>query len=117
MSKAIDAVGDIVTKGRVVRGWIGILPEDVSDAQAAQLGLLHGGVVLTQLYRPSPALEAGLRPGDVLRELNGKPIQTAQDALRRIAVLPPGAKLTLVGLRGNDSFEAHMSVIERPRSR
>jgi len=110
-------LSDIITKGRVVRGWIGIVPEDVSEAQAAQLGLLHGGVLLTQLYRTSPAADAGLRPGDLLSEMNGKPLQSAQDALRRIAVMPPGSKLTLVGLRGSAGFEAHMTVAERPRNR
>jgi serine protease DegS len=110
-------LSDIIAKGRVVRGWIGIVPEDVSEAQAAQLGLVHGGVVLTQLYRTSPAAEAGLRPGDLLRELNGKPLQSAQDTLRRIAVMPPGTKLSLIGLRGTEGFEARMTVTERLRNR
>ena len=45
---------DIIQYGRVIRGWIGIVPEDIADAQAQQLGLAHGGVVIANLYVGSP---------------------------------------------------------------
>jgi len=110
-------LSDILSRGRVVRGWIGIVPEDVSEEQAAQLGLRHGGVVLTQLYTAGPAGRAGLRPGDVLREMNGATIHSAQEALARVAVLVPGTPLTIRGVRGEARFEAKMTVTERPRNR
>ena len=49
---------EILDHGRVIRGWIGILPEDVDDEQAQQLGLPRGGVVITNMYRNSPAVDA-----------------------------------------------------------
>ncbi len=69
---------DIVKYGRVIRGWIGIVPEDISDAQAQQLGLAHGGVVIANLYveQPraagraqarGPASRHRRRPGDLRR--------------------------------------------------
>ncbi len=54
---------DIIEYGRVIRGWIGIVPEDISDTEAQQLGLARGGVVIANLYVGSPGQEAGLKPG------------------------------------------------------
>src|SRR6185437_11701197 len=59
-------LSDIIEHGRVIRGWIGIVPEDVSDEQAAQLGLAQGGVLVANMYVGSPSQEAGLQPGDLL---------------------------------------------------
>jgi serine protease DegS len=75
----------ILTQGRVIRGWIGILPEDVDDEQAQQFGLTHGGVVITNMYRNSPAVEAGLHIGDILTTIDDKAVRNAQDALVQIA--------------------------------
>ena len=110
-------VNDIVAKGRVVRGWIGIVPQDVSEDQAAQLGLVHGGVVLINFYVGSPAVQAGLRPGDLVQSVDGVAIHSAQEAITRIAALPPGSKLVIRGLRGRTNFEANVAVTERPRNR
>ncbi|HEV2285106.1 MAG TPA: trypsin-like peptidase domain-containing protein, partial [Steroidobacteraceae bacterium] len=64
-------VSDIVDHGRVIRGWIGIAPEDLTDEQAQRLGLAQGGVVVANLYAGSPALQAGLKPGDLLLGVDG----------------------------------------------
>src|SRR5690348_2621762 len=48
-------LSDIIANGRVVRGWIGIVPEDVSNEQAVQYGLAQGGVLIANLYVGSPA--------------------------------------------------------------
>jgi serine peptidase DegS len=110
-------LNDIITKGRVVRGWIGIVPQDVSEDQAVQLGLVHGGVVLVNFYVGSPAVQAGLRPGDLLQSVDGVTIHSAQEAITRIAALPPGSTLLIRGLRGRTHFEANVTVTERPRNR
>src|ERR1700722_11329924 len=78
-------LGDIVAHGRVIRGWIGIVPEDVTDEQAARLGLAQGGVVIANLYVGSPAQQAGLQPGDILVVIDGAPLRSAQEALATIA--------------------------------
>jgi len=103
-------VNDIVAKGRVVRGWIGIVPQDVSEDQAAQLGLVHGGVVLINFYVGSPAVH-------LVQSVDGVAIHSAQEAITRIAALPPGSKLVIRGLRGRAKFEANVAVTERPRNR
>jgi serine protease DegS len=107
---------DIIEHGRVIRGWIGILPEDVSDEQAAQLGLSQGGVVIASLYVGSPGQEAGLRPGDLLLAVGGATLNSAQDALARIANSKPGSVLPIKVLRSGRTFEVKAHVSERPRT-
>ena len=109
-------LGDIIAHGRVIRGWIGIVPEDVSDEQAAQLGLAQGGVLIANLYVGSPGQQAGLQPGDLILTVGGATLHSAQDALARIANEKPGAMLAFKVLRGKRSFEVKAHVSERPRT-
>jgi serine peptidase DegS len=109
-------LGDIVAHGRVIRGWIGIVPGDLPEEQAQQLGLGQGAVVIGNLYIDSPAQRAGLQPGDVLLAIDGTAPHSAQDALGRIASLAPGSDVRLKGLRAGQTFEVHATVGERPHS-
>jgi len=109
-------LSDIIAHGRVIRGWIGIVPEDVTDEQAAQLGLAQGGVLIANLYVGSPGQQAGLQPGDLLLAIGGTTLNSAQDALARIASAKPGSELPIKVLRGRRNFEVKAHVSERPRT-
>jgi len=108
---------DIIAQGRVIRGWIGIVPEDITDYQAAEFGLAQGGVLVTNLYVGSPAQQGGVRPGDLLLQINDETVRSAQEAIARIATHRPGVTITLRGLRGRQPFEARTLVSEKPRTR
>ena len=108
---------EIVSKGRVIRGWIGIAPEDIDDAQAAQLGLARGGVLITNLYANSPAETAGLRPGDLVLAVDGAEVRGAQETLARIARKTPGGKVLLRVQRGVQVADVEVQLTERPRAR
>ncbi|MFO1400252.1 MAG: trypsin-like peptidase domain-containing protein [Steroidobacteraceae bacterium] len=108
---------EILDHGRVIRGWIGIIPEDIVDEQAQQLGLAHGGIVVANLYVGSPAATAGIRPGDILLAIDGKGARSAQDALGQIASHRPGAKLRLKLLRGQGEMDVNVEVGERAGQR
>ncbi len=108
-------LSEIIAHGRVVRGWIGIVPEDLSDEQAPERGFSHGGVIIGNLYVGSPAQQAGLQPGDLLSQIDGEEPRSAQDALGRIASHKPGTSVTLRGWRRNgQEFEVRALVGERP---
>jgi serine peptidase DegS len=109
-------VSEIIAHGRVIRGWIGILPEDLTAEQAQQLGLAQGGVVIANLYLDSPAQEAGLLPGDLLLAVDGASPRGAQDVLGRIALMKPGSTVSLRGVRSRGPFEVKAHVIEHPRT-
>ncbi len=107
---------EIIAHGRVIRGWIGIIPEDLSPEQAEQLRLKQSGVVIGNLYVGSPAQKAGLLPGDVLLAIDGVTPHSAQDALGHIAGHKPGSTTRIRALRGSRTFEVEALVGERPRS-
>jgi serine protease DegS len=109
-------LSDIIAHGRVIRGWIGIVPEDLPEEQAQQLGLGQAAVVIGNLYVGSPAQRAGLQPGDLLLDIDGTAPRSAQDALGRIASLTPGTRVRLRGMRGRQVFEVAAQVGERPHS-
>ncbi|MFZ1904359.1 MAG: trypsin-like peptidase domain-containing protein [Steroidobacteraceae bacterium] len=109
-------MSDIIAHGRVIRGWMGIVPEDLSDEQAQQLGLAQGGVVVANLYVGSPAQQAGLQLGDLLTSIDGATPASAQDALGHIALQKPGSVITLRGVRGRRPFVVQARVGERPRT-
>jgi len=104
---------EILDHGRVIRGWIGIVPEDVADEQAQQLGLARGGIVVANLYVGSPAAAAGVRPGDLVLAIDGKGAKSAQDALGQIASRRPGAQLRLKLLRAQSELDVNIEVGER----
>jgi serine protease DegS len=108
-------LADLIAQGRVIRGWIGFVTADIPEAQAAQLGLTDGGVVIANLYVGSPAQRAGLQPGDILLSIDDVPIRRSGEAEMRVASHRPGATLRLKGLRGRRPLELKTVVVERPR--
>lgn len=107
-------VREIIAKGRVVRGWIGILPEDITNEQALEVGLERGGVVVATLYLGSPAVQAGLRSGDLLTSIDGERVVNAQELMRYIAERTPGTSVRVRGLRGFSPFTATIHVAAEP---
>ena len=105
----------ILKRGHVVRGWLGFVPQDLSDEQAAQLGIAAGGgVTVVNILVKSPAFEAGIRPGDLITALSGEPVQSAQDLVSRVAALAPGAQVELAARHGRQVFKVTLKVVERP---
>jgi len=105
-------VSDIIANGRVIRGWLGIVAQDITNEQAEQLGLAQGGVLLA--YVGGPGAQAGLRPGDLLLEVEGSAVNSAQDAIVTIAAHKPGSTLAMKVLRGRKMLDIKATVGERP---
>ncbi len=111
-------LADIIANGRVIRGWLGIVPQDVPEYQRAQLGLPSTGVLIANLYVGSPAQKAGLQPGDVLTDIDGTPVRNAQEAIARVAAhRKPGETIKLRLIRSGKPFDVQTQVIEQPRGR
>jgi serine peptidase DegS len=103
--------------GRVRRGWLGIVPRDLTSARASALRLPNtGGVELVAIYPGSPAEHADLRPNDIITHMNDQPIQVSRQALNIVAALMPGDTIRLRGIRAGQPFSAEAEVAERPAS-
>jgi len=110
-------MGQILTNGHVVRGWLGFMPQDLSDEQAEQLGTAGGGVTVVNILLRSPAYEAGMRPGDLITALGGEPVRSAQDLVARVSSLKPGSDVELEARHARQSYKIHLTVLERPIQR
>ncbi|HWL63501.1 MAG TPA: trypsin-like peptidase domain-containing protein [Steroidobacteraceae bacterium] len=107
-------ISEIVANGRVIRGWLGLVLDDVQEDVARHVGLAHGGVVVSNFFRDSPARTAGMSRGDVLEAIDGTPLRSARDALARIARRKPGTSLQLTFMRGQQRFTVDLEVAESP---
>lgn len=101
---ARNVMQQIVDHGKVIRGHLGVMIQGVDPDMAKQFGLSQGGGALVGDVTPgSPAAKAGIQRGDVILELNGKPV-TSQDELSvRISETPPGTPVHLKIFRNGQS--------------
>jgi serine peptidase DegS len=108
-------VEQIKQNGRVVRGYMGLLPDDLTNSERVAMGIESGnGILLTEVYAGGPAAKADLRVGDVLLELNGEPVYSQRQALLISASTRPGDTVEVAGLRNGARFETTVTVVERP---
>ena len=104
----------ILLNGHVVRGWLGFVPQDLTDEQSAQVGTAGGGITVVNILVKSPAYEAGMRPGDLITALGGEPVHSAQDLVARVSALKPGSGVELEGRHAQQSYKIKLTVLERP---
>ena len=106
----------IVAQGNVTRGWIGIEAQDITPelAESFRLSRLQGALIAGVL-RNSPADKAGLRAGDILLAIEGKPVIDSGTMLNLIAALKPGQKATLRIARAEAVMNVNITIGKRPK--
>jgi serine protease Do len=96
INMARSVMDQIVGHGKVVRGYLGLYPQDVSPSLAKQFGLNKpGGALVSGIKPDTPVAKAGLRDGDVILTLNGQAVESANDLRLRISQTPPGTDVKL----------------------
>ena len=109
---AAGVMQDLIEHGRVLRGFLGVEPQDLTQTERA--GLPGGrGVLVAGVYRDSPAAEAGVQPGDVITHIEGVVVVDSRDALNRIAGLRPGTEIELRVVRNGEALSLAATVGER----
>lgn len=112
---ARSILNELVTQGRVIRGWLGIEAQALSRELAASFGLrTPQGVIVAGVVSGGPAAEAGLQPGDVLLSVDGQAIMDARATMSDIASIPPGTILPLTIVRSGERMDVTLEVGERP---
>src|SRR4029453_18985761 len=100
INMAREVMGQLIARGRVVRGWLRIVIQDLTPDLAAGYGLPDaGGVVVSDVMKDGPAEVAGMRAGDVIVEFAGTPIKEVTDLQKRVAAVEPGQPLPLAVVR------------------
>jgi serine protease DegS len=115
VDQAIDVMQQLINRGYVERGWLGIVPQpvpaDISDA----LNLDTSGIIVTAVFNNSPAATAGVMPGDIIIKVNGHPLVDSQQAVQVITGFKPGELINLDIIRNWDRIFISAEVTQRPK--
>jgi len=113
MAKSIEQ--QLRKGGKVTRGWLGILIQDINDDLAKSFGLKDtSGALISEVTEGSPAQKSGLLQGDIVTAINGTPVTDVADLRNKIAMTPPHTDLTLRILRDGKEQDQAVSVGEQP---
>jgi Do/DeqQ family serine protease len=115
-STAKTVLEQIVKSGSVTRGWIGVEVQEITPALAESFKLGDArGAIIAGVLRGGPADRAGVKPGDVLTGINGKPVSDPQAMLNLVAGLQPGSSAKMTLRRQAQSVELEVTVGRRPK--
>jgi len=115
INMAKDIMTQLIAKGRVVRGWLGIAIQDLTPELAAGFGVKPGsGVLVSEVMKDSPAEAGGLRSGDIITEFGGAPIKDVTDLQRRVAAVEPGRPSPMTVIRDKAPTTLTIKIGEQP---
>lgn len=98
-------------KGEVVRGWLGVLVQNLTPDMAKFFRLSSvSGAVVSQVVKDSPADKAGIKEGDVIVEYNGKRVNSATDLPYMVAFTRPGETVNIEVIRDGKEIIKHVTV-------
>ena len=105
----------LAASGTVERGFLGVLPQDLEPEMAKAFGLENGkGVLIPEVTPDSAADKAGLKHNDVILELDGEPVDSADAFRSSIAMLKPGTKVSLRVWRDGKPKRITVELSKRP---
>ena len=106
----------IIKNGQVIRGWIGVEPQDITPELAESFNLQKSsGTIIAGVLKGGPADKAGVKPGDILISVAGKPVSDTVSMLNLVAQLSPGETVKVTVLRKSREAVFDLTVGRRPR--
>ena len=111
MSVAMDVADQLKAEGKVSRGWLGVVIQEVNKDLAESFGLdKPAGALVAQVLEQGPAAKGGLQVGDVILALNGKPIIMSADLPHLVGALKPGSQVELDVVRDGSRKSLKLSI-------
>ena len=106
---------DLIYEGKVNRGWLGVMIQDIDPAtrEAFNLSPETKGVLIGDVFKGQPADNAGIRRGDIVISVNNHPVRSANDLRNSIAAIHPGEKVPLEIIRNNKKLILNVTLTER----
>ena len=116
VSIARQVFDQIIATGSVTRGWIGVEVQDLTPELAESFKLPNTeGTLIAGVLKNGPADRGGIKPGDILVGVEGKPVTDSSSMLNLVAALQPGKQATLRLLRNGNEVKLKITVGKRPR--
>jgi Do/DeqQ family serine protease len=114
INNAIRAIDDIISKGSVRYGWLGVLLSDPSRTLLGDLGVgdRHGAFI-GHVFIDGPAAKGGLKPGDYVTAIDGKPVASMDQLVRIVGDLPVGSKSVFTVFREGATVKTTVTIDER----
>lgn len=117
VNKAKEIMNDLVSFGRVKRGWLGVSIRDINKQIAKAYGVEGTeGAMINDVFKGDPAEKAGIKRGDVVIELNGEKIKDANSFVQKVRTLAPNSTAKLVIIRKGKKMTFNIKLGERPNS-
>ncbi len=105
----------LVKEGKVVRGYLGIRPQNITKDIAESYGLDEvKGALVAEVVDDSAADKGGLKFEDIILEVNGRDVKDASDLMKKIAAFSPGTEIKLIVLRNGKKKPLKVTLDERP---
>ncbi len=106
----------LITKGKVTRGWLGVVIQELNEELAKEFGLEKPeGALVTEVEENSPAAKAGLRQGDVIISYNGKRVKNVAELRTMVALTQPGTTVKIVVIRNKKKKELKVTIGNQPQ--
>ena len=113
INTATSAARQLAANGHVERGWLGVGIQSLNGDLAKSFGLEKpAGALVGQVDKTGPASKAGLKPGDVILEFNGRPISQSADLPPLVGETRPGTQVALTVWRDKKSREVKLTVAQ-----
>ena len=117
VSTVKEVLEGIITSGEMIRGYIGVEPQDITPAEVEALTFGRSkGAFISGVYRGGPADQAGVRPGDILVAVDDHAITDTITMLDAVARLKPGSNAHLKLLRRKEEIDLDVKVAARPKA-
>jgi serine protease Do len=111
---AKQVIRQLLTQGRVTRGWLGVGIQPLTAELARKFGVNEGeGVLVNEVFEKDPAAAAGIKPGDILTRIDGTVIDTPTRLTRVVAGLLPGSTAKVEIVRDQQRLVLDVALIER----
>jgi Do/DeqQ family serine protease len=106
---------ELVTKGKVTRGYLGVSPQEITDEMRDAMNLsVAGGVLIRDVVNGTPAEKAGLKPGDVIVKFNENKITGVEQFREMVADVNPGKTVSIEYVRDNEHKTINVKLEEYP---
>ncbi len=114
-STAKQVLEQIMETGQVTRGWIGVGVQDMTKELSESFRLPQiRGALITEVFRGTPADKAGVKLGDILVAVEGKPVTDSSTMLNLVSALNPGKQATLKIVRSQQETDINVVIGRRP---